>query len=430
MRIPTELRYLASFIPLLLVASCGTDEAPADIPPSPDSEPSPYLYIWAGDSDAKEGDTDFLAVVDANPLSTTYGTVLGTAPVGSVGNNPHHAEMVAPSDGLLFANGFRANRSFLFDLSSPASPVFARQLDPVPGYNFLHSFLRLQNGHVLATAQLGDGSRPGDVGGLAEFDANGGLLRTSSASDPDWEGKSIRPYSMEVSPEADRILSTSFAMSLERSENLVQLWRLSDLSLLQSVPLPQLDPAEEPACYFEELVRGTDCSAAQVPGHDRPFEIRMLADGSAILNTLACAFYRIHDLESDELKVELLMNWADVAGCGVPTRVGKFLIVPMMLADRIVTLDVSDPTRPVEVARLAVASGTRPHWSQVDPGTHRIVVTGSTSEGSTVHIYMVNPETGELTRDEAFGPGFTMDREEWPHGPTGPASPHAALFGR
>lgn len=42
--------------------------------------PSPYLYIWAGDADQADGDTDFLVVVDANPQSPDYGTVLSTAP--------------------------------------------------------------------------------------------------------------------------------------------------------------------------------------------------------------------------------------------------------------------------------------------------------------------------------------------------------------
>ena len=37
-----------------------------------------YVYAWAGDADEK--DSDFLAVIDADPGSKGYGTVVATAP--------------------------------------------------------------------------------------------------------------------------------------------------------------------------------------------------------------------------------------------------------------------------------------------------------------------------------------------------------------
>jgi hypothetical protein len=42
---------------------------------------SPYLFVWSGDSDGK--DSDFLAVVDARPRSSTYGEIVATLPVGA-----------------------------------------------------------------------------------------------------------------------------------------------------------------------------------------------------------------------------------------------------------------------------------------------------------------------------------------------------------
>jgi hypothetical protein len=130
------------------------------------------------------------------------------------------------------------------------------------------------------------------------------------------------------------------------------------------------------------------------------------------------------------------MNWPETAGCAVPTIVGKFEVLPNMFANEIVTLDVSDPTSPVEVARLTLDEGFMPHWAQVDPGTYRVVVTGIGPNAGQVLMYWVDPDTGELTPDERFGQvdglgqGLSMTRDEWPHGPTGPAMPHAALFGR
>lgn len=437
---------ILSALALALVACRATEDvASLDAPDAPVT-PSPYLYLWAGDADAAEGDSDFLAVVDADPESPTYGSVLGTAPVGSAGNDPHHAEPIAPSDGLLFANGFDANRTFLFDLSSTGEPSFVRELEKVPGFDYPHSFYRIENGHVLATFQRGDGSRPGDTGGLAEFDADGELVRVSSAADPDFEGRMIRPYALEVFPQIDRVLTTSNAMPLidhetggflfERAENVLQLWRLSDLSLLTTLTLPGLPPVEEPECFVEHLMTGEDCTPSRIAGDNRPFEIRPLSDGSAILSTFACGVYRIHAMDTEEPGVDVLMNWPGAAGCSVPTIVGKFEVLPIMFSNEIVTLDVSDPTSPVEVARLKLNETFMPHLAQVDPGTHRIAVTGIGPDAGRVFMYWVDPDTGELTPDEAFaevdglGTGLSMTRDEWPHGPTGPAIPHAVLFGR
>ena len=412
----------------VVLASCSEDRGAV---PESNGEnertPSPYLYVWAGDADEGEGDQDFLAVVDADPESAAYGRVVTTTPVGSTGNNPHHAEPVAPGDGPLFANGFRGDRTFLFDLTVPDAPVLTGELAMPPDYNFFHSFLRMENGHVLTTAQEGGRDNPATVGGLVEYDANGVFVQSGSAAHPDFG--IIRPYTVVLFPESDRALTSSFSMKLESSENLVQLWRLSDLTLLSTVRVPEIAPINSPACYFDEFVGGGDCTVDRMPGHDRTFEIRRLTDDSAILNTLACGFYGISGISGDDLEVEVIMNWGDSAGCGVTTMVAGYYIVPVAFSDLIVSVDVSDLSRPVQVSRAHVGEGTRPHWLQVDPNANRFIMTGNGPSGAQVQLYWVNPETGELTRDERFGDG-DMGREDWPHGVTGPAAPHAALFGR
>lgn len=411
-----------------LVAGCGSarDESSTGAVDGA-TTPSPYLYIWAGDADRAEGDQDFLIVVDADPSSPTFADVVTTAPVGSTGSGPHHAEPVAPQHGLLFANGFGGDRTFLFDLTSPMQPVVAGELELPPEYNFLHSFLRMQDGHVLTTAQEGGRDHPGTVGGLVEFDAEGGYLQAGSAATEGYE--TIRPYAIDVFPDVDRVLSSSFSMKLERSDNVVQLWRLSDLTLLATVPVPPIRPTHEPPCYFDELVAGDECSVDRVPGHDRTFEIRRLTDDLAIMNTLACGFYAVSGVQSDALQLEVIMNWPDMAACGVTTIVGDYYIVPVGFSDRVISVDISDPLQPSPVDTMYVGDGLSPHWSQVDPGTNRFILTGDGPSGPMVRLYHVDPNTGEITLDEAFG-SLDLEREAWPHGATGPAAPHAALFGR
>ncbi|MDI1243364.1 MAG: selenium-binding protein SBP56-related protein, partial [bacterium] len=82
--------------------------------------PSPYLFIWSGDSDGK--DSDFLAVIDARPDSSTYGEVVATLPVGEKGTFPHHTEYEFPQNSMLLVNGWGAGRTYVIDLRNPTKP--------------------------------------------------------------------------------------------------------------------------------------------------------------------------------------------------------------------------------------------------------------------------------------------------------------------
>src|SRR5215207_8129791 len=69
-----------------------------------------YLYVFAGDAnhgDRTAGESDFLAVIDADSASATYAQVLSTTPINAGGTMPHHTEMEMPAGGRsLFANSF------------------------------------------------------------------------------------------------------------------------------------------------------------------------------------------------------------------------------------------------------------------------------------------------------------------------------------
>ena len=112
---------------------------------------SRFVFLWAGDADRTS--SDFLAVVDADPRSAGYASIVSTLPVGAIGTRPHHTEYTMPAGGVLWANGFDASRTFVFDLRRPDRPALSRTFgDPAP-YGHPHSYARLPNGHVLATFQ-------------------------------------------------------------------------------------------------------------------------------------------------------------------------------------------------------------------------------------------------------------------------------------
>ena len=121
-----------------------------------------------------------------------------------------------------------------------------------------------------------------------------------------------------------------------------------------------MDPRNDPPCYFDELVAEDDCTVDRVPGHDRTFEIRRITDDLALLNTLTCGFYAVSGVESDALELEILMNWPDMAACGVTTVVGHYYIVPVGMSDWVISVDVSDPLQPVPVDTLHVGDGFNP----------------------------------------------------------------------
>jgi hypothetical protein len=394
-----------------LIAGLALLAAPGGAP-----RPARFLYVWAG-TGHEHGGTGFIAVLDANPASPGYGRIVGAAQVTDHAVMPHHTEYALPADGRFFANDYTTGQSYLIDGGSPGVPRVAGRLDSVPGFRLPHSFARLTDSRVLATMQFGDSSRPGDPGGLAEFDASGRLLRSGSSADSAFPGARIRTYGLELLPAIDRVLTTSSPMDPEATANVVQVWRLSDLRLLRTIPVPGV-PGDSVNAY--------------------PFEVRVLADGRTLfLNTYNCGFYRITGLETEAPKVELVLAMPHPRriGCSVPVVLGRYWVMPIAYAHVIVTLDLADPLNPKEVSALPTDSTFVPHWLAADPGSDRLVVTGQSDGEPRVLMARLDRSTGRLSWDERFRErdstriGVSFNRADWPGGAIhGMAMPHGALF--
>jgi hypothetical protein len=233
-------RLAAVALVALLAPGCAAS------PPDGAKPSRSYLYVWAGDDDRRAEDSDFLGVIDADPASPTYARVVATAPVRAVGTMPHHTEMAMPAGGAwLFANGFMSGRTFLFDLGDPLRPRLAATVDTIPGYVKPHSFWRMADGRVLATIQLGDGTKPGNPGGVALLSPRGEVLKTAGSADPRFPGAAIRTYSLDVAPAADRFITTSAPMDGGSSADVVQVRRLSDLAVRGSLSPRRLHRAAQ-----------------------------------------------------------------------------------------------------------------------------------------------------------------------------------------
>jgi hypothetical protein len=378
--------------------------------------PSRYLYVWAGTGHDSTPGIDMVTVLDANPASHTYGAVLAALTVDSGGLMPHHTEFVLPAKGPFFANDYNGDKSFLIDFSNPEKPRSDGRIARVPGGRRIHSFLRLPNGNVLATFQFGDGTLAGDPGGLAEFDPRGQLVRSGSSRDAAFPGARIRTYGIAVLPAIDRAVTTSSPMDNERTADVVQVWRLSDLTLLKTLPVP--------------AIKGDST-------HMYPFEVRALDDGSVLMNTYYCGFYRLTEIASSPQITRVLeLPQPRNGGCSVPLVAGRFWVMPIAYAHRFATIDISDPAHPVEVASFLTDSTFFPHWISADPQSDRVVFTEQGDGPPMVMVAHLDRTTGRLSWDEAFRDpgaatrGVSYHRERWPNGVKGMAMPHGALFVR
>ncbi len=378
----------------------------------------PFLYVWAGDEDRE--DSDFLAVLDVRPGPEQYGSVVASAPVGERALYPHHTEEELGPSGMLFANGFAGNRTFLFDLRDPLNPRVATRFGNVGDLDlsFLHGFFRLPNGHVVTTFQ-GHGDDNRMPGGLAVLDERGQPVRAVTAADPTAEQDTLRPYGLAVVPELDRVVigltymdfpswrGNTRAVWNDHDGSQVQVRRLSDLTLVKTIKLPDAD---------------------------RPSEPRVLSDGRTVMVlTMSCRVYRVAGLDSVEPSLDLAYDPPVSGGCGFPVVAGNYWVQPNATTRVVSALDVSDPTRVREVSSVQFDDRQSPHWLASDG--QRVVVVSSIGGENRIWMMDIDHETGQLTIDEAFRnkgsdrPGFSFGQEVWPHGSTGAALPHGTIFG-
>jgi hypothetical protein len=375
-----------------------------------------YLFAWAGDR-AKQGN-DFLAVIDADPASASYGHLVTTVVTDQQTVRVHHTEYTIPESGMLFANDHDVGRTFIFDVRDALHPKVAASFTDMAGYMHPHSYVRLPNGNVLATFQHmhhdDAGTQMGKTGGLVEIDDHGKVVRSASSADPGFPEALLMPYGLVIVPRLDRVVSTNSSMHDPDifSGATYQVWRLSDLKLLKTA-------------YFDV---GKNRYA-----HIGPQEPRLGPDGSVFVQSLGCGIERITGLDSapkSRLVYTFPGNW-----CGVPTIVEHYLVQSVPEIHGFIVLDIKDPAKPREVSRLTLTDVYHPHWTAWDERAQRLVVTSVSTPEDRLYLLKLDRVTGALAVDDAFrdvdgATGFSFAYREWPHGWKGVGTPHGAVFSR
>ncbi|HLI19447.1 MAG TPA: hypothetical protein VKV22_14410 [Rhodanobacteraceae bacterium] len=393
----------------------------SNFPPFATAAPSPshYLFVWAMearqplaavpemtpvDIPARRSGLglgkDFLAAFDVQP-GASFGKLVAMLPVGDAAQ-AHHTNYSEPPDDMLYANDWLGDRTYVFDLQNPAHPRLARQFGDVGALDYPHSFVHLPNGDTLATFQYSGGFNHA-AGGLVEFDPTGHVVRTASAIAP--SHPDIRPYSIAIVPKLDRVVTSSADMMGAQVSHVAQVWRLSDLKLIKTMPLPpQTD------WYYDTAADSS--------------EPRLLADGkTVVVPTFNCGLFLVRDLASDHPSLRHVYDLG-YRVCEVPVVVGNFMVEAAQSGHAIVSLDMRDPEHPQEVSRILLPPGEYPHWLALEPGGDRLAITGYGALDTKVRFATIDRRSGALTLTLQ-----TIDfTRAWPDGWHGSAIPHGAVF--
>jgi hypothetical protein len=431
----------------VVVAIVGVLAGCARGPEKPLFTGEPYLAIWAGDADGQNA--DFLAILDSDPTSASYGKVVKTYPARSRGNAPRGMNGLPRVDRRVFATGVATSRTFVFDLRQPLAGALVHVDEAGPGRHFSAPAepISLPDGHVAVTSPdparwRGDPRELlGAPGGLVELDAAGAFVRDIPAADPAARHLIIAPYGGAVSQSLGRLVTTdaghgyAATASGERIPGIsVQIWKLDGMTLERTVVL-------EAGPRGEENLGPVAARFLRRP----PMFYVATDEGGALyvsdsIGTPNPSFKLAFDFGAGTMASDLAVTPDD-----------RFLVVALAGSSRVASLDLGDPWHPRLVSAVRLdrdpidtgkprrggpsalamsADGTR--VAVADGG---ITIPGRVADGDhRIHVVRLDPATGRLRLDAAFQDettgevGVSFDRTHWPHGDTGAARPAALLF--
>jgi hypothetical protein len=166
-----------------------------------------YLAVWSSDKETDDNilDPDFLAIIDANPTSKTYGKVLNTATIQNIPNtnllsdlgfakaiasnvlneahHMNHDPIVVDGHSYLFMGGLISANIFKCDVTDPLQiPTCPLVTKPsqVTGFSGTDDFIQETNGNMLVTYM--GAKNLATPGGLVEIDVNGNVLNEFPAA--------------------------------------------------------------------------------------------------------------------------------------------------------------------------------------------------------------------------------------------------------
>lgn len=362
------------------------------------------LYIWSRDADTQ--DSDFLAVVDADPNSESYGQIIATEPTGSVNNEAHHFGYTVSADRI-FGGGLFSNDLFIYDVESdPRNPELLETVDlDATGYSGPHTLYAVPGGVMLAMLGSVDGGGPA---GLVKLDNDGNFVeaypQTGHAEAPEYM------YDVGVKPAMNLMVTSSWAHPQhvkmpggsppEHTGNQVVVWNWETKEILQ---VEELDLA--------------------------PLEVRWLHGPDGRGGFINCAYgstvwYWEDANEDGELEFHRVIRLPQ-GSAPADMRISydnQLLYVSNFGGGSVQQYDISDPLHPRLLNEVDLP---HPNMMKLSPDSERLYVTNSLlstmDPDQNFHVWLFHVGPEGLRMDEEFAPDFM-------NLPTGPAGPHDMLL--
>lgn len=385
------------------------------------------LYIWASDQAGVA--PDFLAVIDFDRSSPTYGAVLKTVPLpppGNTGNEPHHCHTSADQT-ILACGGLLSvlkgqNDIFFFDITDARNPRFIKSTR-APNSSITDDFLALPGGGFLVTNM---GSASGGAGGrLVEIDKNLNVVAEHPAVLP--ADGTFNPHGMDVDFARNLLVTSDFVNPVTtlnvftgpmELRSAVRFWDLNTRRITRSVFLP--DQA------------GT-MDAKLIPGdpRGRAVTVNMFTGRMYSVDPTDGSFVEAFDTDKVIPHVDTPVRGGLPGLLAVP-RTGRRLIFATFMAGQVVMLDTENPKRFKQLSVVSFGRNTGPHSVHLTHDNKRLVVTdyflnqdgfGKVHMEGDHKVRVIDVGARSLSVDQAFrvvdfNTAFA----------TGPARPHGMGF--
>lgn len=403
----------------------------------PPTKSETVLYVWASDQAHKA--PDFLAVIDFDENSATYGKVMETVPLpppGNIGNEPHHCHL-STDQKVLGCGGLLSvlkgqNGIFFFDVSSTKHPKLLFATRAVES-SITDDFMPLPEGGFLIT-QMGSatGGAPGRV---AEFDGQLHFVANHFGtmtlfqewpSVPPLDG--FNPHGISIRPDLNLMMTADFLLpssTLTGSDapvlrGSVRIWDYKARQITKTVQLVSPDGGPALGTMDVKMLPGDPRGIAYVPG---------MFDGhiymiDPIAGTGTAAF--------DCATVKPHVDTPIIGGMGqllATPQSGDRLIFGLFQAGQVGMLDTTDRANLKQVPGAVVSFGANagPHNIVLTADDSRLVVSDyflNEDDQGIVHfegdhkVRVLKVTHDSLTEDKRFQLDFNTAF------PTGPARPH------
>jgi selenium-binding protein 1 len=401
------------------------------------SQKETVLYVWA--SDQAHAAPDFLAVIDFDEDSWTYGSVITTVPLpppGNTGNEPHHCHLSADKR-ILACGGLLSllkgqNSIFFFDVTEKRHPRFLISTKALDS-SITDDFFPIPEGGFLIT-QMGSatGEAPGRVAefdGCLHFVANHfgqTSLFKELPSEPPLDG--FNPHGISVRPDLNLMVTADFILpssTLAGSDgpvlrNTVRVWDYNARKITNTIRV--MAPDGSPALGMMDVKllpndpNGTGYTIGMFDGF-----VYMIDPKNG---TAAPAF----DLTSITPRIDTAVRGGMGQIMATPDS-GDRLIFGLFGTGQVVMLDATDRSnlRQIPGGTVFFGKNAGPHNLELTQDDSRLVVVDyflNEDDGGIIHfegdhrVRVVKVKHNTLTEDERFKLDFNTAF------PTGPARPH------